>query len=110
MPTSRLNLPQQFGRFLLAGAFLFAAAFWGTSLILVPPMDGHRNLALLRLILKAAPHQPFQTWLQNLETIYISLPALTPWFRLSKLDTVTFSLPTSRPWESFIPIPLATFS
>lgn len=71
MPTTRLNLPQQFGRFLLAGAFIFAAAFWGTSLILVFPLDGHRNLALLRLILKAAPHQPLQTWLQNLETMYI---------------------------------------
>jgi hypothetical protein len=71
VPNTQLNLFQKFGRFLLTGALVFALAFWGTSLIFVSATDGHRDLSLLRLILKSSVHQPFDTWLQSLETEYI---------------------------------------
>lgn len=71
MPNAQLSLLQKFGRFLLTGALVFTLAFWGTSLILVSATDGHRDLAILRLILKSSVHQQFGIWLQSLETGYI---------------------------------------
>ena len=44
MPTTRLNLPQQFGRFLLTGAFVFTVFFWGLSSILLSSQDIHRDI------------------------------------------------------------------
>jgi hypothetical protein len=71
VPNTQLNLLQKFGRFLLTGALVFTLAFWGTSLILVSASDGHHDFSVVRLILKSSLHQPFDTWLQDLETSYI---------------------------------------
>ena len=71
MPTPQLNLPQQFGRFLLTGALVFTLAFWGTSMILISASDTHRDLSVVRVILKSSIHQSFTTWLRDLETAYI---------------------------------------
>jgi hypothetical protein len=71
MPNTQLNLIQKFGRFLLTGALVFTLAFWGSSSLLIPASDGHRNLSLLRLIAKSSIHRPFPAWLQDLETSYI---------------------------------------
>lgn len=71
MPNIQLNLLQKFGRFVLTGALVFTLAFWGSSLVLVSASDGHRDFSVIRLILKNSVHQPFNTWLQDLETAYI---------------------------------------
>jgi hypothetical protein len=71
MPTPQLNLPQQFGRFLITGALVFILAFWGTSMIFLSAADAHRDLSAVRLILKSSIHQPFTAWLQDLETAYM---------------------------------------
>jgi hypothetical protein len=68
---TQLNLLQKFGRFLLVGALIFALAFWGASMFLISSQDVHRNLAVVRIILKGSVHQPLAQLLRNLETIYI---------------------------------------
>ena len=45
MPTPQLALPQQFGRFLLAGALIFTILFWGLSSVLMSNQDVHRDIA-----------------------------------------------------------------
>jgi hypothetical protein len=70
MPTARLNLPQQFGRFLISGALVFGLVFWGLSQILISSHDAHIDIQAVRLISKAAIHQPFSSWLQNVEAYY----------------------------------------
>jgi hypothetical protein len=71
MPTTRLNLPQQFGRFLLAGAFVFAVFFWGLSSILLSSQDAHRDILAIRVIAKASTLLPFANWLQDFERAYV---------------------------------------
>jgi hypothetical protein len=70
MPQSKLTLPQQFGRFLVSGALVFGLMFWALSQILISSHDAHIDFQAVRLILKAAIHQPFSSWLQNVETYY----------------------------------------
>jgi hypothetical protein len=71
MPTPQLNLPQQFGRFLLTGALVFTVLFWGTSSILLSTQDAHRDLLALRVILKSCTQLPFAQWCRDLETAYV---------------------------------------
>src|SRR5579884_2716486 len=70
MPQSKLTLPQQFGRFLVSGALVFGLMFWALSQVLISSHDAHIDFQAVRLILKAAIHQPFASWLQNVETYY----------------------------------------
>jgi hypothetical protein len=71
MPTPQLNLPQQFGRFLLTGALVFTVLFWGTSSILLSTQEVHRDLLAIRVILKSCTQLPFAHWLQDVETAYV---------------------------------------
>ena len=71
MPQSQLTLPQQFGRFLVSGALIFGLAFWSLSQILISSHDTHIDFEAVRLILKAAIHQPFSNWRQNVEAYYL---------------------------------------
>jgi hypothetical protein len=71
MPTTRLNLPQQFGRFLLAGAFVFTVFFWGLSSILLSSQDVHRDVLGVRTIVKASTLLPFARWLPDFERGYV---------------------------------------
>jgi hypothetical protein len=71
MPTPQLTLPQQFGRFLVAGALVFLLAFWITTSCAVTTTDAHRDLRALTMILKALTTRTFSAWLQNLHTAYL---------------------------------------
>jgi hypothetical protein len=71
MPITQLNLPQQFGRFLLTGALVFTVLFWGMSSILLSTQDIHRDILAIRAILKSCVQQSFSTWLRDLETAYM---------------------------------------
>jgi len=71
MPQPQLTLPQQYGRFLVAGALVFLLSFWGLSQVLISSHDAHLDSAAVRLTVKAVFHQPFSLWLQNLETAYL---------------------------------------
>src|SRR5882672_437553 len=71
MPTPQLTLPQQFGRFLLAGALVFSISFWLTTSLLLTTADTHHDFLALRLILKGVTTQPFARWLQDLHTAYL---------------------------------------
>jgi hypothetical protein len=70
MPQSKLTLPQQFGRFLVSGTLVFGLVFWGLSQVLISTHDAHIDFEAVRLILKAAIHQPFSDWLQKVEAYY----------------------------------------
>jgi hypothetical protein len=71
MPTPQLALPQQFGRFLLAGALVFALLFWISSWFLISSPDAHRDLLAVRVILKSGFLQPFANWLRDIQAAYI---------------------------------------
>jgi hypothetical protein len=71
MPTIRLNLPQQFVRFLLTGALVFTVFFWGLSSILLSTQDVHRDILAVRTLLKASTVLPFARWLQDFERGYV---------------------------------------
>jgi hypothetical protein len=71
MPTPQLNLPQQFGRFLLVGALVFTVFFWGTSSILISSQDMHRDVLAIWMLLKSCFLQPFALWFLNLKAAYI---------------------------------------
>ena len=71
MANTQLNLLQKFGRFLTTGALVFTLLFWGTSLVLIPALETHRDISALRIILKSCIQQPFATFLHDLETAYI---------------------------------------
>ena len=71
MPHPQLSLPQQFGRFLVTGALVFALVFWGLSEILVSSHDARLNFSAARLILKAGIHEPFAVWFKDFETAYL---------------------------------------
>jgi hypothetical protein len=71
MPQPQLTLPQQYGRFLVTGAFVFVLVFWGLSQFLISSHDAHLNFAAIRLTAKASVDQPFPVWLQNFETAYL---------------------------------------
>jgi hypothetical protein len=71
MPTPQLALLQQFGRFQLTGALVFAVFFWALSQVLIPAQDAHRDIAAVRIMLTALFHQPFATWFRDVETAYI---------------------------------------
>jgi hypothetical protein len=71
MPTTRLNLPQQFGRFLLAGAFVFSVFFWGLSSILLSSQEVHRDVLAVHAVVKSSRLLPFATWLQDCERAYV---------------------------------------
>ncbi|HET9285572.1 MAG TPA: hypothetical protein VFR24_26780 [Candidatus Angelobacter sp.] len=71
MPNHELSLPQQFGRFLLAGAFVFIVVFWVLSEILISGHDAHLNFTAARLILEAATHEPFAVWFKDFQTAYL---------------------------------------
>ena len=70
MPQSKLTLPQQFGRFLVSGTLVFGLVFWALSQFLISSHDAHIDIEAVRLILKAAIHQPFAGWRQNVEAYY----------------------------------------
>jgi hypothetical protein len=71
MPNPQLSLPQQFGRFLVAGALVFILSFWGLSQVLISSHDAHLDFTAVRLMAQACVHQPFAVWFQNLETAYL---------------------------------------
>ncbi|HEV2987332.1 MAG TPA: hypothetical protein VG759_02740 [Candidatus Angelobacter sp.] len=71
MPTPQLALPQQFGRFLLTGALVFMALFWAVSQILIPAQEARHDITAVRIMLTALVHQPFPTWLRDVETAYV---------------------------------------
>ena len=71
MPTPQLALPQQFGRFLLAGALVFTILFWGLSSILLSHQEAHRDIGALYLMAKSLIHQPFAAWFRDVQTAYI---------------------------------------
>jgi hypothetical protein len=71
MPQPQLTLPQQYGRFLVTGAFVFVLVFWGLSQFLISRHDAHLNFAAVRLTTKAAVHQPFPVWLHDFEKAYL---------------------------------------
>src|SRR6476646_1373319 len=71
MPNPQLTLPQQYGRFLVTGAFVFVLVFWGLSQFLISSHDAHLNFAAVRLTTKAAVHQPFPVWLHDFEKAYL---------------------------------------
>ncbi len=71
MPTSPLNLPQQFGRFLAAGALVFVALFWCACAILLSTQEAHQDLAALHAMLKSGALQSLAGWLLNLQTGYV---------------------------------------
>jgi uncharacterized protein involved in cysteine biosynthesis len=68
---TQLNLLQKFGRFVLIGLLVFILLFWGASSILISAGDAHRDFAVGRILIKSCIHQPFTTWLSNLEAVYI---------------------------------------
>lgn len=68
---TQLNLLQQFGRFLVIGALVFALTFWGASVTLISAADAHHNFAAVQTILKSCTLQSFAIWLRNLEVAYI---------------------------------------
>jgi hypothetical protein len=92
MPTTRLNLPQQFGRFILTGASVFTVFFWGLSSILLSDQDLHRDFSVLRVIFKACAHESFTTWISGLESAYI------PFFLAQKPLMVCYLLSTPLAW------------
>jgi|SRR5205809_5826747 len=71
MPTPQLNLPQQFGRFLLTGALVFILLSWGLSSLLISSGDVHRDFLALRMLLRACAVQPFPTWLRDFQSAYV---------------------------------------
>lgn len=71
MPHPQLTLPQQYGRFLVTGAFVFIFAFWALSQVLISSHDAHLDLVALRLILKGIFQQPFSLWLEKVEVGYL---------------------------------------
>jgi predicted benzoate:H+ symporter BenE len=73
VPHPQLSLPQQFGRFLVTGALVFALGFWGLSQILVSSHDAHLNLSAAGLMVKAGIHEPFAVWFKDFETRYLPL-------------------------------------
>jgi hypothetical protein len=72
MPQPQLSLPQQYGRFLVTGAFVFTLVFWGLSQVLISSHDAHLDFLALRLIFKGIFHQPFSLWLEKVEVGYLS--------------------------------------
>jgi hypothetical protein len=71
MPNPELSLPQQYGRFLVAGALVFMFIFWGSSQVLIAGHDAHLDFLAAHLILKASMHQSFSAWLEKFETGYL---------------------------------------
>jgi hypothetical protein len=71
MPAIPLNLPQQFGRFLLTGFLVFAVLFCGTSSILLSTGAIHRDILAVRDILKSYPYLSFANWLRDFETAFV---------------------------------------
>ena len=71
MPQPQLTLPQQYGRFLVTGAFVFVLVFWGLSQFLISSHDAHLDFAAVRLILKACFHRPFAVWFRDIQTAYL---------------------------------------
>jgi hypothetical protein len=71
--TPQHNLPQQFGRFLLSGAFVFAVSFWFTTSILLPTADAQRDRLALSFLAKAITTQTFAQWLHDLNNAYLPL-------------------------------------
>jgi hypothetical protein len=72
MPQPQLTLPQQYGRFLVAGVLVFTLSFWGLSQVLISSHDAHLDFLALRLICQAIFHQPFSLWLEKVEAGYLS--------------------------------------
>ncbi len=71
MPAPQLALPQQFGRFLLAGAVVFALVFWISSWFLMSSHDVHDYIAVVQLLLKGLIHQPPAVWFRDMQTGYV---------------------------------------
>lgn len=71
MPNPQLTLPQQYGRFLVSGVFVFTLVFWGLSQVLISGHDARLDFLALRLIFKALFHQPFALWLEKVEIGYL---------------------------------------
>jgi hypothetical protein len=89
---TQLNLFQQFGRFLLTGALVFTATFWGASMILISTVDAHHYMAVVRLILKSGLHQPSTAWLRDLEAGYI------PFFLRQRSLLACYMIASSLAW------------
>lgn len=94
MPNHELSLPQQFGRFLLTGAFVFIVVFWVLSEILISSHDTHLNFTAARLILKAATHEPFAVWFKDFQTAYL------PFFLRQRPLLVCYMIAASCAWPA----------
>src|SRR5258708_6854969 len=92
MPAPQLALPQQFGRFLLIGALVFALLFWALSTVLMSNQDVHRDIAALVALSKSLIHQPFANWIQDVETAYI------PFFLRQHLLLACYSISFALAW------------
>jgi hypothetical protein len=69
--TPQHGLPQQFGRFLLAGALTFTLVFWFTSSLFMTTPDAHKDSQVLRWIIKGLTTKAFADWLADLHYAYL---------------------------------------
>ena len=92
MPTPQLALPQQFGRFLLAGASVFVLIFWISSWFLVSTRQAHTDLTVLRILLSTFIRHPSAVWFQYLQKGYI------PYFLRQSPLLACYSIATPSAW------------
>ncbi len=92
MPTPPLNLPQQFGRFLLTGALVFALAFWLSTSILMNAHTAAQDRQALLLALKSYSRQNFSLWLVDVDRAYL------PFFLSQRPLVVSYLLAAPLAW------------
>lgn len=92
MPAPQLALPQQFGRFLLAGASVFVLVFWISSWFLVSTQQANADVAVLRSLLRALTRHSSAVWFQDLQTGYI------PYFLRQSSLLACYSIAISLAW------------
>jgi hypothetical protein len=72
MPTPQQHaLPQQFGRFLIAGALVFTLVFWLSTSIFVSTSDAHRDTTAIRWIFVDFTTKTFSVWLADLHRDFL---------------------------------------
>ena len=72
MPSPQYTLPQQLGRFLVAGALVFTLAFWLLASSLgLSTTDAHHDWRALNMIGKGLTTQSFAQWLEDLHHAYL---------------------------------------
>jgi len=71
MPAAQYTLPQQFGRFLVAGALVFTLVFLLTSSLGLSATAAHHDWRALHMIVKGLTTQSFAQWLEDLHRAYL---------------------------------------